>query len=98
MENTANKYQLNQSINILGAKAGKKTKQTDMNFQVTLSGSFEGMLNFMKEIEKGVYFANIRNIALTRIETAVGVLGGRNAYTLNEGDVKASFQIIVYAY
>lgn len=97
LEDVARKYMLNQSINISGQQKNKNLKY--ITFQVSLSGPFDGVMRFIKEVENAPYYANIINLSLKRVEVGRSVsAGNRLDYPLKENDVSASFVIRVYNY
>ncbi len=95
MEDVANKNMLNQSISI----ADNVKDKNGVSFQVSLSGSFEGVLNFIKEIDNAKYYTNIEQVSFSLIDSVGSVgLEGNNEYPLKEGDISASMLIKVYMY
>ncbi|MEK7453010.1 MAG: hypothetical protein AAB614_02130 [Patescibacteria group bacterium] len=99
IESIAKRNILNHEINITTSSDEDNIKESIINFQVKLSGSFQGILKFIKDIEDGLYYANISNIDLKRVSASTGSLGrSKLDYALNEGDVEVSLIIKVYSY
>lgn len=98
LENIAKKNNLNKEINILNSLKDKnKIKSDNMNFSVSLSGSFDGTLAFIKEIQTAPYYANIISISFNRAGSGVSGIGG-SGYSLGKNDIKTSLTIRVYTY
>ncbi len=102
LEDIAKKNNLNKEINILGTSNDKKKKKTktninNMNFSVLLSGSFEGTLAFIKEIQLAPHYASIMSVSFSKIGSGVSRVKEAE-YPLEENDVKTSLTVRVYTY
>jgi len=99
IEGTAKANMLNHKIMINQAKDKRNKNQKNIDFQVNLSGSFLGVMNFIKYIEEAPYYLNIKNISLDRVSSDT-MAGGRDEiiFPLKENDVRASLIIRVYTY
>jgi hypothetical protein len=99
IENTAKANMLNHEIMINDVRNKRSKDPRDINFQVNLSGSFLGVMNFIKYMEEAPYYLNIKNISLDRVSSDLEAGGrGKLTFPLKENDVRASLIIKVYTY
>lgn len=94
VEGVAKQNSVNYDINI------SNTADSNMIFQVGISGHFENVLNFIKQMENSPYYASIENVNITKAKTNIGGgdFKGKLNYSLEANDVKASLIIKVYVY
>lgn len=94
VENTAKQNSVNYDINISGAS------DANMIFQVSVSGRFENILNFIKQMENSPYYASIANVNMARVKDSLGSgdFKGKLNFPLGQNDVKVSLIIKVYTY
>ena len=57
----------------LGARASGKQSYVPLNYIVTIQGSFDQILTYLKHIEQGVYFARINTASISGADADSGI-------------------------